>query len=135
MYGKHIVSVLHHDGFLVDRVDDDLDEDIDGMTTDFAMRLKKGTLAALDRTTREVKRLSESVPNVNDWQTCFEYVVFSVRVGVSGVRCHLDSYNDTTRHDDCWWFWSGLSSEFINGSFVLNVGHIHSVLICLIDVK
>ena len=27
--GKHIVSVLHHDGLLVDRVDDGLDERID----------------------------------------------------------------------------------------------------------
>ena len=75
--GKHSVYVPHHDGLLVDRVDDRLDEEIDGMAADFAMGLKKVTLAALDRTTREVKRLSESVPNVNDRQTGFEYVVLS----------------------------------------------------------
>ena len=40
MDGKHIVSVPHHDGLLVDRVDDGLDEDIDGMVVDTAMRLK-----------------------------------------------------------------------------------------------
>ena len=62
MDGKHIVYVPHHDGLLVDRVDDGLYEEIDGMAADFAMRLNEGTLAVLDRTTREVKRLSESVP-------------------------------------------------------------------------
>ena len=30
--GKHIVSVPHHDGLFVDRVDDCLDEEIDGGT-------------------------------------------------------------------------------------------------------
>ena len=114
MDGKHIVSVPHHDGLLVDRVDDDLDDEIYGIGADIAMRLKEGTLAALDRTTREVKRLSESVPKVNDRQTCFESVVLSVRVGVSGVFCHMDSSNDTTGHDDGWWFWSALSSGFID---------------------
>ena len=38
--GKHIVSVLHHDGLLVVRVDDVLDKEIDGMADDFAMRMK-----------------------------------------------------------------------------------------------
>ena len=84
----------------MDRVDYGLDGEIDGMASDFAMRLN--TLAELDRTTREVKWLSESVPKVNDRQTCIEAVVLSVRVGVSGVLCHLDSSNDTTRHDDGW---------------------------------
>ena len=37
------MSVPHHDGFLVDRVDDGLDEEIDGMAADFAMRLKEGS--------------------------------------------------------------------------------------------
>ena len=32
--GKHIVSVPHHDGLFVDRVDDCLDEEIDGGTED-----------------------------------------------------------------------------------------------------
>ena len=41
------------------------------MTAHFAMQLKEVTMATLDRTTREVKRLSESVPKVNDRQTCF----------------------------------------------------------------
>ena len=76
------------------------------MADGFAMRLKEGTLAALERTTREVNRLSESVPKENDRQTGLEYVVLSVMVGVSGVLCHLDPSNDTTRHDDGWWFWS-----------------------------
>ena len=32
---KHIVSVPHHDRLFVDRVDDCLDEEIDGRTEDF----------------------------------------------------------------------------------------------------
>ena len=32
--GKHIVSVLHHDRLFVDRVDDCLDDEIDGRTED-----------------------------------------------------------------------------------------------------
>ena len=32
---KHIVSVPHHDGLFVDRVDDCLDEEIAGRTGDF----------------------------------------------------------------------------------------------------
>ena len=100
MDGKYIVSVLHHDGLLEDGVDDGLDEEIDRMAADIAMRLKEGTLAALDRTTREVKRLPELVPKVNYWRIGFESVALSVRVGASGVLCHLDSSNDTTRHDD-----------------------------------
>ena len=82
-----------------------------------------------------MKRLSESVPKVNDRQTCFESVVLPVRVGVSEVLCHRDLSHDTTGHDDGWWFWSVLSSEFIYGYFGLNVGHIYPVLICLLDVK
>ena len=128
MDGKHSVSVSHHDGFLVDRVADGLDEEINGMAADFAMWLTEGTLAALDRTAREVKWLSK----VNDWQTGFESVVLSVRVGVFVVLCHLDSSNDTTRHDDSWWFCSALSCGLIDGSFV---EHIYPVLIFLLDVK
>ena len=48
-------------------------------------------------------------------------MVLSVRVGVSGVLCHLDSSNYTTGHDD--------------GYFGLNVGHIYPVLICFLDVQ
>ena len=51
--GKHIVSVPHHDGLFVDMVDG-LNEEIDGMAADFAMRLKEVTLAALDMPTRDV---------------------------------------------------------------------------------
>ena len=47
--------------------------------------------------------------------------MLSVRVGVSGVLCHLDSSIDTTGHDD--------------GYFGLNVGHINPVLICFLDVQ
>ena len=47
--------------------------------------------------------------------------MLSVRVGVSGVLCHLDSSNDTTGHGD--------------GYFGLNVGHIYPVLICFLDVQ
>ena len=51
IYGKHIVSVPHHDGLLQYRVDGILDEEMEWLLT--AMRLKKVTLAALDKT-REV---------------------------------------------------------------------------------
>ena len=44
---------------------------------------------------------------------------------MSGVLCHLDSFNDTTSHDDGWWFWSALSSGLIDGYIGLNVGHIY----------
>ena len=62
-------------------------------------------------------------------------VVLSIRVGVSGVFCHLDLSNYTTRHDDDWWFCSVLSSGRIDGCFRLNVGEIYPVLICLLDVN
>ena len=42
------MSVPHHDRFLVDMVDDGLDEEIDGMAADFAIRLKDVTLAPLE---------------------------------------------------------------------------------------
>ena len=35
------MSVTHQDGLFVNRVDDGLDEEIDGMAADFAMRLKE----------------------------------------------------------------------------------------------
>ena len=133
--GNRIVSVPHHDGLLVNRVDDGLDEEIDGMAASFAMRLMEVTLAALDSTTREVNRLSNYVSKVNDRQICFEYVVLSVRVGVSRKLCHLDSSNYITGHDDGWWFWGALSSGFIDGYLGPNVGHIYPVLICFLDVK
>ena len=41
--GKHIVSVPHYDRFLVDRVDDGLDEEVDGMAANSAMRMKEVT--------------------------------------------------------------------------------------------
>ena len=59
--------------------------------------------------------------NVLDPTKSMRKVVLSVRVGVSGVLCHLDSSNDTTGHDD--------------GYFGLNVGHIYPVLICFLDVQ
>ena len=62
-------------------------------------------------------------------------VVLSVRVGVSGVLCHLELSTVTTRHDDDWWFCSVLSSGLIDGFFKLHVREIYPVLICLIDVK
>ena len=66
---KHIMSVPYHDRLLVDRIDDGLDEEIDGIAADFAMQMKELTLAAFDRITKEVKRLSELMRKVNDWQT------------------------------------------------------------------
>ena len=75
MDGNHIVYVLQHDGVFIDRTADGMDEEIDRMAADFAMRLKGDTPAALARITREVKRLSKSVTKVNDRQTCFELVV------------------------------------------------------------
>ena len=41
MDGKLIVSVPRHDGELVDRVNDNNEEDLDGLASDFAMRLKE----------------------------------------------------------------------------------------------
>ena len=58
MDGKHSVYVPHHDGLLVDMVIDGLNEEIDGMAADFAMRLKEVILSVLDRITKEVKQLS-----------------------------------------------------------------------------
>ena len=107
-----------------------LDMDIDGIAADFAMRLKEVTQAALDRTTREVKRLSELAPKMNYQQTCFESVALSVRVGGSE-----ESSNDTTGHDAGWCFWSALLSRCIDGYFGLNVRHIYPVLSCLLYVK
>ena len=95
------------------------------MAVDFTMRLKEVTMAALDRTTREVKGLLESVPKVNARQTCFESVVLSVKVGMSGMLCHVESSNDTTRHDDGWCFSSALASGFIDDYFGLNVVYIY----------
>ena len=61
--------------------------------------------------------------------------MLSVRVGVSGVLCHLDLSIHTTKHDDDWWFCSVLSSGLIDGFFGLNVREIYPVLIYLLDVK
>ena len=36
-------------------------------------------------------------------------VVLPVRVGVTGVLCHLDSSTDIIGHYDGWWFSSALS--------------------------
>ena len=55
MDGKHIVSVPHHDGLLVDMVDDGLYEAINGMAAD-CNAVEEVTLVALDMATREVKR-------------------------------------------------------------------------------
>ena len=41
--------VSHHVGLLVEKIDDGMDEQIDGMAADFAMRLNKGSLAASQR--------------------------------------------------------------------------------------
>ena len=46
--GKHIVYLRHHDGFLVDMGDDGMDEKINGMAVDFAMRMKEVTLVSSD---------------------------------------------------------------------------------------
>ena len=62
-------------------------------------------------------------------------VLLSVRVGVSGVRCHMDLSTGTTRHYDELLFYSVLSSGLIDGCFGLNIGEIYPVLICLLDVK
>ena len=61
-------------------------------------------------------------------------VVLSIRVGVSGMLCHLDLSTDTTRHDYDLWFCCVLSSGLIDGFFGLNVGEIYPVLICVLYV-
>ena len=75
MDGKLVVSVPRHDGELVDRVNDNNEEDLDGLAADFARQMKEVTLAALDRITKEVERLSESVQKVNERQAHFESVL------------------------------------------------------------
>ena len=80
-------------------------------------------------------------PNVvSDFDTTQSHAIkdeggLSVRVGVSGMFCHLESSTDTTGHNDCWWFCSALSSGFSDGYFGLNIEQIYPVLICLLDVK
>ena len=75
MDGKLIVSVPRHDGELVDRVNDNNEEDLDGLAADFARQMKEVTLAALDRIAKEVERLSVSVQKVNERQAHFESVL------------------------------------------------------------
>ena len=59
MDDKHSVYVPHHDGLLVDMVSDGLDEEIDGMAADFAMRLKEVILSEyIGQDNKEVKQLS-----------------------------------------------------------------------------
>ena len=70
----------------------------------------------------------------NPMQSRMKFVL-SVRIGVSGVLCHLYLSTDTTSHDDDWWFSSVLSFRVIDGFFGRNVGEIYPVLICLLDVK
>ena len=70
----------------MDSIADGLDEVTDGMAADIAMRFKEVTLIALDRTTREVKRLSESVPKVDEQQTCFE---FGLKLGAVPTEGHI----------------------------------------------
>ena len=55
--GKHIVSVPYHDGLLVDRVNDGMDEEIDRMAADFGIQMKNATMSVFDRITKDVKRL------------------------------------------------------------------------------
>ena len=75
MDAKLIVSVPRHDGLPVDRVNDNNEDDLDGLAADFAMQMKEATLAALDRITKEMERLSESVQKVNKRQAYFESVL------------------------------------------------------------
>ena len=67
--GKLIVSVPRHDGELMDRVNDNNEENLRGLAADFARQMKEVTLAALDRITKKMERLSESVLKVNERQT------------------------------------------------------------------
>ena len=69
--GKLIVSVPRHDEELVDRVNDNNEKDLDGLAADFVRQMKEVTLAALDRITKEMERLSESVQKVNERQAHF----------------------------------------------------------------
>ena len=62
-------------------------------------------------------------------------IMLLLRIGMSGMLCHLDLSTDTTRHDDNCWFCSVLLSGLIDGCFGLNVGDIYPVLISLLDDK
>ena len=66
---KHIVSVPRHEGFLMDKVNDDIDKEPDGMAADFAMQMTEV------RITKQVERLSESVQKVNEQLSYFEYIL------------------------------------------------------------
>ena len=75
--GKLIVSVPRHDGELVDRVNANNEEDLYGLAADFARQMKEVTLAALDRITKEMERLPESV------QTVYIYIQVFLRCSMS----------------------------------------------------
>ena len=108
------MSVPHHDGLFVDRVDDYLDEEIDGRTEDFIwwQEGQPSGGAEVDIILSQLK-CGFWFRKVLDPTKSRMKVVLSVSVGVSGVLCHLDSSNDTTGHDD--------------GYFGLNVGHVYPV--------
>ena len=90
--GKHIVYVPHHDGLFVDRVNDCLDEDIDGGTE---VLFDVGEDSEGGKGGWRGRGRQHSVPT-KVWLLIselldFERVVLPVRGGVSGVLCYQDS--------------------------------------------
>ena len=98
--GKLIVSVPRHDGELVDRVNDNNEEDLDGLAADFARQMKEVTLAALDRITKEMERLSESVQKVNERQAHFESVLKLGARPTEEQRIDLGQGEDSPLNED-----------------------------------
>ena len=97
--GKHIVSVTHPYILLVDKVDDCLDEEIEGGTEDW-FNVADDNHVTEDGGAKLDIMLSR--PKCNFWfrklldpMKSRMKVVLSVRVGVSGVLCHLDSLMGT----------------------------------------
>ena len=98
--GKLIVSVPRHGGELVDRVNDNNEKDLDGLAADFARQMKEVTLAALDRITKEMERLSESVQKVNERQPHFESALKLGPRPTEEQRINLGAGEDSPLNED-----------------------------------
>ena len=84
----------------MDRVNDNNEEDLDGLAAVFARQMKEVTLAALDRITKEMERLSESVQRVNEHQAHFESVLKLGPMPTEEQRIDLGIGEDSPLNED-----------------------------------